>query len=125
MAKAKPAAKAGRVKSGKKGKLHELSAEGPQEGEQEPEGAIIMPLISSQFVDSEGSWWLLDPGAATSVCLTAMRACIVVRYMRTNVNVWHLKLWECLERRRRNDSSWHAVLVTCRTPLSRQPSWSP
>ena len=66
-AKAKPAAKAGRGKGGRKGKMHELSAEGPQEEEQEPEGAIMMPLISSQFVDSEGSWWLLDSGAATSV----------------------------------------------------------
>ena len=27
----------------------------------------MMPLISYQFVDSEGSWWLLDSGAVTSV----------------------------------------------------------
>ena len=47
-AKAKPAAKAGRGKGGRKGKMHEVSAEGPQEEEQESGEAIMMPLISSQ-----------------------------------------------------------------------------
>jgi len=27
----------------------------------------MMPLISSQVSSSEGTWWLLDSGAATSV----------------------------------------------------------
>eukprot|EP00435_Cladocopium_sp_Y103_P004433 s4710_g1.t1 len=40
---------------------------GPLEEEQEPEGAIMTPLISSQVSSSEGTWWLLDSGAATSV----------------------------------------------------------
>ena len=66
-AKAKPAAKAGRGKGGRKGKMHEVSAEGPQEEEQESGEAIMMPLISSQVSSSEGTWWLLDSGAATSV----------------------------------------------------------
>ena len=66
-AKAKPAAKAGRGKGGRKGKMHEVSAEGPQEEEQESGEAIMMPLISSQVSISEGTWWLLDSGAATSV----------------------------------------------------------
>ena len=66
-AKAKPAAKAGRGKGGRKGKMHEVSAEGPQEEEQESGEAIMMPLISSQASSSEGTWWLLDSGAATSV----------------------------------------------------------
>ena len=66
-AKAKPAAKAGRGKGGRKGKMHEVSAEGPQEEEQESGEAILMPLISSQVSSSEGTWWLLDSGAATSV----------------------------------------------------------
>ena len=66
-AKAKPAAKAGRGKGGRKGKMHEVSAEGPQEEEQESGEAIMMPLISSQVSSSEGTCWLLDSGAATSV----------------------------------------------------------
>ena len=66
-AKAKPAAKAGRGKGGRKGKMHEVSVEGPQEEEQESGEAIMMPLISSQVSSSEGTWWLLDSGAATSV----------------------------------------------------------
>ena len=66
-AMAKPAAKAGRGKGGRKGKMHEVSAEGPQEEEQESGEAIMMPLISSQVSSSEGTWWLLDSGAATSV----------------------------------------------------------
>ena len=47
--------------------MHEVSAEGPQEEEQESGEAIMMPLISSQVSSSEGTWWLLDSGAATSV----------------------------------------------------------
>ena len=37
------------------------------EEEQEFGEAIMMPLISSQVSSSEGTWWLLDSGAATSV----------------------------------------------------------
>ena len=62
-AKAKPAAKAERGKGGRKGKMHEVSAEGPQEEEQESGEAIMMPLISSQVSSSEGTCRLLDSGA--------------------------------------------------------------
>ena len=62
-AKAKPAAKAERGKGGRKGKMHEVSAEGPQEEEQESGEAITMPLISSQVSSSEGTCRLLDSGA--------------------------------------------------------------
>ena len=58
-AKAKPAAKAGRGKGGRKGKMHEVSAEGLQEEEQESGEAIMMPLISSQVSSSEGTWCLV------------------------------------------------------------------
>ena len=41
----------------------EVSAEGPQEEEQESGEAIMMPLISSQVSSSEGTCRLLDSGA--------------------------------------------------------------